>query len=103
MQLATTRHAELRMRQRGIRHGQISTLVNLVDIDIPVGRSLNALRMSRQALAAARADGLSNQEIDLLSRIALVESSDGALVTVAHMHGSKSRVYRRHIRRKFWR
>lgn len=103
MQLATTKHAEHRMRQRGIRDDQVSILASLADIDVPVGRSLYALRLSRKALVEAQAEGLKVGTADRLRRMVLVESSDGALVTVAHLHGPKSRAYRRDDHRKFWR
>jgi hypothetical protein len=37
-----------------------------------------------------------------LARLALVEAADGAVVTVARIHGRKGRHYRRRIRR-YWR
>lgn len=103
MQIIATKHAGKRMRQRGIRNEQVLAVAQLADIDVPVGRSLHAMRMSRHAIAEAAAEGLSASEFDRLRHMVLVESADGALVTVAHLHGRKSRAYSRRDRRKFWR
>lgn len=103
MQQRLTKHAQMRMQQRGVKDLRMEILRNLADLELPVGRGLHAMRLSQRALSEARAQGLSAQEADRLQRMVLVESADGALVTVAHLHGGKAKAYTRRDRRKFWR
>ena len=97
-----THHASRRSQQRGLRAFQIEALLDLADLCVPVGRNLNALRLSRDALNDAIADGLSPAIAANLERRAIVLADDGAIVTVAHLHGAKSRAYRRRDRRPYW-
>ena len=103
MQSQATKHAGVRMRQRGVRDYQVLAIANLADLEVRVGRHLHAMRLSPCALAEAASEGLSQQQMDQLRRLVIVEAADGALVTVAHLHGRKSKAYRRRDRRKFWR
>ena len=90
------------MRQRGVRDHQVIAIANFADLDVRVSRHLHAMRLSRRALAEAASEGLSRQQMDQLRRLAIVEAADGSLVTVVHLHGRKSKAYRRRDRRNFW-
>ena len=99
-----TKHATVRMQQRGFCHQQVARLVDFADLYTPVGRALGALRVSRSALAEAVADGMLRQaDADRLSRRAVVMAEDGAIVTLAHLCGRKSASYERRDRRAYWR
>lgn len=100
--LAMTQHATRRAQQRSIRRVQIEQLFLLSDISSRVDRNLGALRMSRTALKEALADGLPPAQADRLAGRTLVLADDGAIVTLTHLHGSKSGSYRRRDRRAYW-
>jgi hypothetical protein len=96
-----TRHAEIRANQRGVTISRLASLLSFADIDVAVGRQLYARRVSRCALAEAIQEGLSPSEGERISRIAVIEGDNGAIVTVAAVYGRKGRHYRRRMRR-FW-
>ncbi len=100
--LAMTIHAARRAQQRAIKRTQIEQLFLLSDTSSRVDRHLNALRLSRSALQEAMADGMPPAEADRLAGRTIVIADDGAIVTLAHLHGSKSRAYRRRDRRAYW-
>lgn len=97
-----TRHATQRASQRGVTRAAIGHLWSLSDQEIPVAADLHACSISRAAIAEAIADGARPADMARLARLALVEAADGAIVTVARIHGRKGRHYRRRIRR-YWR
>ena len=99
----TTKHATERMQQRGTRNESVLNLIELSDVTTPVGRRLHGLRISRRALDEAMADGLPPSEAARLDRLVAIVSEDGALVSVANLHGRKSTAYRRRDRRAYWR
>lgn len=98
-----TKHARRRSQQRAFRNSQIAALFGLADLSVPVDRHLSALRFSRTALSEAVADGMAPADADRLARRTMVVSDDGAILTVAHLHGPKSRKYCRRDRRAYWR
>lgn len=100
--LAMTRHATRRAQQRAINRLQIEQLFLLSDMSSRVDRHLGALRLSRGALTEALADGMPPAQADRLAGRTLVLADDGAIVTLAHLHGSKSGAYRRRDRRAYW-
>lgn len=97
-----TRHGEARMQQRGFTKISAEMLMQLADIATPIGRNLDALRMSHKALAEAVADGLPRAAADRLAKRCAVIANDGAIVTLVHVHGAKSRSYKRRDRRAYW-
>lgn len=97
-----TKHASCRSQQRAIRSAQLSDLFQLADIIVPVDRRVTALRVSRDVLHEAIAEGKAPALADRLLRRTMLLSDDGAVVTVAHMHGTKARAYRRRDRRPYW-
>jgi hypothetical protein len=103
MLMSLTEHARIRINQRGIHSADLDTFMHLADIARPVDRGLTVHRISRQALAAARGEGMAATLLERIGSLALIEASDGAIVTCAHIHGRKSQAYRQRDRRKFWR
>lgn len=97
-----TKHASRRSQQRAVRSNQLTALFRLADMSTPVDRNLTALRVSRDALFEAVFEGMAPAEADRLARRTMVLSDDGAVVTVAHLHGAKARSYRRRDRRAYW-
>ena len=100
--LAMTRHATRRAQQRSIKRSQIEQIFLLSDMSSQVDRHLGALRLSRGALKEAVADGMPPAQADRLAGRTLVLADDGAIVTLAHLYGSKSGAYRRRDRRPYW-
>ena len=97
-----TKHANKRRQQRGFRSADLANLFSLADLDVPVSKGACAIRMSRSALAEALADGLRPAAAERLTRGVMVLADDGAVVTMAHLHGRKSKSYTRRDRRPFW-
>ena len=97
-----TNHACRRSQQRSVSSEQLSALFWLTDMATPVDRRLTAHRISRNALFEAVADGMAPAIADRLIRRAMVLSDDGAVVTVATLHGTKAQSYRRRDRRPYW-
>jgi hypothetical protein len=98
-----TRHAERRCQQRGFRSVQLTAFREIADLCVPVGRGLSALRCSRDALREAVSDGMAPADADRFAGRVMILADDGAVVTVAHLHGRKAWTYRRRDRRPFWR
>lgn len=102
MQIHISQHAQVRMRQRGMRNADIATLCMFADIDVPVARDLYAMRLSHQAATEARAAGVPLRVIERVTRAVAVESGDGTLVTCARLYGRGATSYRKRGLRKFW-
>lgn len=92
-----TYHSSVRANQRGINNERLSALLNIADIDVPVGRRLSARRVSRAALHEAIKEGLPPSQADRLKRLAVIEADDGAIVSVASVYGRKGRRYKRRV------
>lgn len=103
MRKELTDHAQQSMRQRGVRDIDWRILAVLADEGRAVGRALMAWSLSDAALDGAVAEGLARSMADRLRGLVLIESSDGSVVTVGHLHGRKGKAWRRRERRKFWR
>lgn len=102
MNIQFSQHAQVRMRQRGMRDADIAALCLFADIDVPVARNLYAMRLSRQAATEARAAGVPLRIIERLAGAVAVESGGGTLVTCARLRGRSAMSYRRRGSRKFW-
>jgi hypothetical protein len=100
--LTLTQHASRRAQQRAMRHDQIEQMFLLSDLVTPVNKNVCALRVSRTALAEAIADGLAPAEAQRLSGRTMLLADDGAVVTLAHLHGRRARAYRQRDRRPYW-
>lgn len=76
-----TRHAEARCAQRGIRPDFLARLIDLSDVDTPIGSNCRLLRVSRNA----------RERHDKLGRYAVIWS-DGrqAVVTVVPIKSTRA-------------
>jgi hypothetical protein len=93
--VALSRHAEARMRQRGLKLNIVQAIASLSDRAVAVGCGCTALTVSRSRLAELRADGVPPALIESLERNMLVEGEDGSIVTVAkQFNGWRARWYR---------
>ncbi len=77
-----TRHARQRCQQRGIRARLLNAVLENADVESPAYGGSVLVSVSR-----ARAEKLNLD--DRLDRLGVVLSQDGAVVTVAHIHGSR--------------
>ncbi len=86
-----TRHAELRCAQRGIRRDFLAELIELSDVDTPIGSNCRLFRLSRNA----------RQRHDKVGRYAVIWSDDSqAVVTVVPVKSTRAgRRYRSSGRR----
>jgi hypothetical protein len=84
-----TAHAERRCRQRGINSNRLETLLEHADIEVPVGGSCFALKVSRRAARSIRGfDGIAN--------ICAIISNTGDLRTILQVRtGPRGRRYRK--------
>jgi hypothetical protein len=91
-----TRHAELRMRQRGFTLDMVKTVISASDRAKSVGNGRTALTLTRHALADMRADGIPAAVIDSARRCVIIVAEDETVVTVAkNLDGRRGRPYRR--------
>lgn len=102
MSFFITRHARVRMQQRGIKHTRLASVLEYADLSNPVSRHLSAIRVSKRAVQEAIADGVDPQEMKRAFRMVVINSVDGALVTCANVHGRKAKNYTRRERQNYW-
>ncbi len=88
--LALSRHALTRANQRGITHQLIRDLLELADVEEPVGGGCTVLRLSRRQLRDRDLRARLGSRADRLQNIALVWSAEGEIVTVVHDHGGRA-------------
>ena len=100
--LRWTKHAATRMQQRGFTKMTAELLVVHSDLVTPLGRNLVGFRMSHQAVDEAVDNGLPRAIAERLVRRCAVVADDGAILTLVHVHGTKSGAYKRRDRRAFW-
>lgn len=79
MSFFITRHARVRMQQRGIKHTRLASVLEYADLSNPVSRHLSAIRVSKRAVQEAIADGVDPQEMKRAFRMVVINSVDGAL------------------------
>lgn len=103
MSYRLTLHAETRMQQRGIKKENLVHFLDYADLSKPVGRHLQAIRISKDGIRDAIADGLNAHKLVRLLNMVVVNSDDGAVVTCAFLYGRKAKNYTRRDRRKYWR
>ena len=80
--LWSTRHAEGRARQRGIRQEAIETFLARADRDRLVGDGCVAWSWSRKAVERAKRDGIAPALLDRVRKLVAILSEDWRLVTV---------------------
>ena len=90
--LELSKHAASRANQRGVPHHLLSTLLDIADVDSPVGGSCRLLRVSRRRLNDRAVRRQVGSEADRLSSLAVIWSDDTqSIVTVLHHDGRAGR------------
>lgn len=90
-----SKHAAARANQRGVSHHLLSTLLDVADIDSPVGSGCRLFRVSRQRLNDRATRRRVGSEADRLASLAVIWSdSTQTIVTVLHHDGRAGRRYR---------
>jgi hypothetical protein len=84
-----SRHAQIRLQQRGLRLTDVEAIVTNADVETPIGSNCVLLRVSREVSRSFRTE-------DRLSRLGVIWSEDHAqVVTVFPIRGgSAGRRYR---------
>jgi hypothetical protein len=84
-----SQHARKRCRQRGIPNRRLSAIIDLADIDVPIGSNCRMLRVSRQ-LARTIRDGGRLKDVTVI-----YSDSNAQVVTVLHaLNSERGRRYR---------
>ena len=86
-------HAASRCRQKGIRSEVVDLIRAQFDRDYDAGAGVAAISISRQRLAALRAEGFPASVIDQARRTILIAADDGAIVTVINRPTSFARFH----------
>lgn len=92
--LAFTRHAEMRIGQRGIRTDVIETVLDNFDRDVHAGAGVTALSVSRHRCQDMREQGYPVATIDQVERTVLLISDLGELVTAINRETWHARFHR---------
>ena len=95
---ATTRHAEIQLRRRGVRRHLLSLLLAYGDTDRDVGGGCSARSCSSFAIADAARHGVLPGDLEQLARLVAVIAADGAIVTVMNRPTWYARFQRGHAR-----
>lgn len=85
-----SRHAEVRLGQRGVSAGMLRALIEHADIESPVGGGCWALALSRRARVQADLRDTLGDAADRLASLSVVLAADGTVVTVLHRLRSRS-------------
>lgn len=89
-----TQHAAARANQRGIPHNLVEAVLDNADVETPVGGGCVAYTVSRRRLEDRDVRRQLGGDIDRASKVAVICSDDGAIVTVMHDWGGQGRRYR---------
>ncbi len=93
-----TLHALARLRQRGIREGQCTQVLDWADTARDVGGNCHAVSCSAAGLRRARAGGVPPQLLERLAGLVLIIGADGVIVTVVNRPTWFARFQRGHAR-----
>jgi hypothetical protein len=96
--VALSRHAANRLRQRGIKRELFDVFLSLADNERDVGGLCVARTCSEMALAEAARDGLSADDVAQLRRFVAVLGADGVVVTIMNSETWFARFQRGHAR-----
>jgi hypothetical protein len=88
------RHLSKRCQQRGVDRREFAILFNFADQLVPVGGGRTAMTLSRSAVVALKAEGISIHGLDRARRRAIVINADGKPVTILIPSGQGGRRYR---------
>lgn len=95
MDINMTRHAEVRMAQRGIQSPHIDLLFQFGDLEVPCGKGGTSLAMTKTAYQKMLKKGISVQLADKARNLVAVIGSNGAIITVLHNYGQQGSHYTR--------
>ena len=95
MDIYMTRHAEVRIAQRGIQTAQIDLLFQFGDLEVPCGKGGTSLAMTKTAYQKMLKDGVSVQLADQARNLVAVIGSNGVIITVLHNYGRQGSHYTR--------
>lgn len=92
-----SKHAALRVQQRGVPHHLVAALMNHADFEAPVGGGCTVLRMTRERLSDPEVRDALGADRERLRGLSVVWSDrTGEVVTVLRpRQGSTGRRYRR--------
>jgi len=91
-----SRHAQLRLKQRGIPHRVLSALLDHADRVIHAGAGCETHGVSRKAIKALVADGaLAPDDAARATRIVALLGGGMVVSVLRHMNGARGRRYRR--------
>ncbi|PZO40731.1 MAG: hypothetical protein DCE92_01930 [Alphaproteobacteria bacterium] len=94
MNLELSHHAGMRMNQRGIPMDLLERVIAHADIEASVGRGCTSFSVSRQHLKDRDVRRSFGGSVDQASKIAVICSQDGAIITVLKDRGAAGRRYR---------
>jgi hypothetical protein len=93
--LLLSAHGRRRAAARGFSYAVMTSLADIADREVPVGRGCVALSASTGAIASAREDGLAPEALERLRGRVLVMDNDGVVVTALVRHRRRGRHYLR--------
>ena len=95
MKLKLSKHAIVRMNQRGVRKVDIELLVAHADVAIPCGNGCMSYCMTEKGLNDLLLVKVPVQMADRVRNLCAIVSVDGTIVSVMKLHGNKGKRYRR--------
>jgi hypothetical protein len=87
-------HARRRVRQRGVRMTDLNLVLEEGDRETRVGSNCVSCAISRARRLQLLAEGHPPGVVDRVAKLAVIESSDGMIVTVLRPNGNRGRRYR---------
>jgi hypothetical protein len=78
-----TRHAQQRLRQRGVRAETLEILIDYADVEIPAKQGCRFLRLSNKAAGALMSGGQhAAQDVDKAKHLLVLVNDAGQVVTL---------------------
>jgi hypothetical protein len=78
-----TRHAQQRLRQRGVKGKTLDILMDYADVEIPARQGCRFLRLSSKAASALMSKGLYRaQDVDCAQHLLVLVDNAGQIVTL---------------------
>lgn len=92
-----TKHAQMRMQQRGVQDSIAGTILTFADRRVHIGGGCQAFSVSRKNAQELIKTGVMTPSIaDRIMKKGLVVSNDNTVLTVMHMeNGKRGRPYRK--------
>lgn len=82
LNVTMTKHAQIRCQQRGIKRGDVESILTHADVENPAGDGAVVISISRQ-----RAKFISVN--DVARRCAVILSEDGVIITACQIHNTR--------------